>query len=576
MARSRKRLGEILVKAGVINASQAEQAIKIAQGAGKRMGDALVEAGFAKDTDVAKALADQFGMEFLDLTAPGMSDKVDMTLVPEELIRKHGVLPMEKTNGKLKLIMHDPMDLELMDMLRFRLSVEVEPKLASKTQIRDFIEGGLKSQPRMVGADESLMTDSIDRTIDRSVDRSMDRSIDVAREDAPVVKLVDRILNEACTMRASDIHIEPMADRVRLRYRIDGVCMERDNLPKRMQNAILSRTKLMSSMNIAERRVPQDGRIKIPFGEGQIDFRVSACPAYHGESVVLRILRPESARVGLNNLGLEQEDLNTFNRIIRRPNGIFLVTGPTGSGKTTTLYSALDVLNRPDRKIITAEDPVEYNFEGINQCQVRESIGLSFTAILRSMLRQAPNVILVGEIRDKEVAEIAIQAALTGHLVFSTLHTNDAPSAITRLIDMGIKPFLVASSIQAVLAQRLVRILCDSCKVLDEQPDPKHLHLVNLPREQAIGKVYKAVGCSKCNNVGYKGRRAIFELMQMNATIRDLAFNKAPSGKIRAAAISAGMKQLVDDGRMKILAGRTTPEEVARVAQAEDALAEAG
>ncbi len=569
MARSRKKLGEILVSQGVINRSQAEQAIKIAQGSGKRLGDALIEAGFCKDTDVAKALAMQFGLDFIDLTSPGVADKIDMSLIPEDLIRKHKVLPLEKSGKKLKLIMHDPMDLELMDMLRFRLSVDVEPILASKTQIQEFIEGGLKSQPRMVAPDESLVTSSIDRTIDRSVDRSMDRSIDVSREDAPIVKLVDRILNEAVNMRASDIHIEPMADRVRLRYRIDGVCIERDNLPKRMQNALLSRVKLMSAMNIAEKRVPQDGRIKLPVGDSQIDFRVSACPAYHGESVVLRILRPESARIGLTNLGLEPEDLAVFNRIIRRPNGIFLVTGPTGSGKTTTLYSALDVLNRPDKKIITAEDPVEYNFEGINQCQVRESIGLTFSTILRSMLRQAPNVILVGEIRDKEVAEIAIQAALTGHLVFSTLHTNDAPSAITRLIDMGVKPFLVASSIQAVLAQRLVRVLCDNCKQLDDNPDPKHLHLVKLPREQAIGKVYKAVGCSQCNNVGYKGRRAIFELMQMNSTIRELAFNKAPAGQIRAAAVAAGMKQLVDDGRVKILAGKTTPEEVARVAQAE-------
>ncbi len=575
MARSRKKLGEILVSQGVINRSQAEQAIKIAQGSGKRLGDALIEAGFCKDTDVAKALATQFGLDFIDLTSPGVADKIDMSLIPEDLIRKHKVLPLEKSGKKLKLIMHDPMDLELMDMLRFRLSVDVEPILASKTQITEFIEGGLKSQPRMVAPDESLVTSSIDRTIDRSVDRSMDRSIDVSREDAPIVKLVDRILNEAVNMRASDIHIEPMADRVRLRYRIDGVCIERDNLPKRMQNALLSRIKLMSAMNIAEKRVPQDGRIKLPVGDSQIDFRVSACPAYHGESVVLRILRPESARIGLTNLGLEPEDLAAFNRIIRRPNGIFLVTGPTGSGKTTTLYSALDVLNRPDKKIITAEDPVEYNFEGINQCQVRESIGLTFSAILRSMLRQAPNVILVGEIRDKEVAEIAIQAALTGHLVFSTLHTNDAPSAITRLIDMGVKPFLVASSIQAVLAQRLVRILCDNCKQLDDNPDPKHLHLVKLPREQAIGKVYKAVGCSQCNNVGYKGRRAIFELMQMNSTIRELAFEKAPAGQIRAAAVASGMKQLVDDGRVKILAGKTTPEEVARVAQAEMAEVEA-
>ena len=366
-------------------------------------------------------------------------------------------------------------------------------------------------------------------------------------------------------MRASDIHIEPMGERVRLRYRIDGVCVERDNLPKRMQNALLSRVKLMSGMNIAEKRVPQDGRIKLPMDDRQIDFRVSACPAYHGESVVLRILRPESVKIGLENLGFEPDNLQVFNRIIRRPNGIFLVTGPTGSGKTTTLYSALDVLNRPDVKIITAEDPVEYNFAGINQCQVRERIGLTFAAILRSMLRQAPNIVLVGEIRDKEVADIAIQAALTGHLVFSTLHTNDAPSAITRLIDMGVKPFLVASSIQAVMAQRLIRVLCKECKQPDDNPDPKALSLIGLKPEEAAGKVYKPVGCPVCNKSGYKGRKAIFEMMTMNSQIRELAFKQGSIEKIRDAALAAGMRSLAGDGKIKVLKGETSAEEIARV-----------
>jgi type IV pilus assembly protein PilB len=358
-----------------------------------------------------------------------------------------------------------------------------------------------------------------------------------------------------------------MADRVRLRYRIDGVCMERDNLPKRMQNSVLSRLKLMSGMNIAERRVPQDGRIKLPVDDQTIDFRVSACPAYHGESMVLRILRPDSVKIGLVNLGFEEDNLATFNRIIRRPNGIFLVTGPTGSGKTTTLYSALDVLNRPDKKIITAEDPIEYNFEGINQCQVHEKIGLTFAAILRTMLRQAPNIILVGEIRDREVAEIAIQAALTGHLVFSTLHTNDAPSAITRLVDMGVKPFLVASSIQAIMAQRLIRILCKECKQVDPEPDPKFLRLTGISPDEAEGKVMRPVGCSTCNGTGFRGRKAIFEMMLMNSEIRELAFNSAPIAKIRMAALASGMRPLVEDGKIKILKGLTTPAEIAAQAQ---------
>jgi type IV pilus assembly protein PilB len=474
---------------------------------------------------------------------------------------------MGEANGKLQLIVHDPMNMELMDNLRFRLNKDLDLKIASRSGIKRFLDAK-ESGTAPVAKQESLVTDSIDRTIDRSVDRSMDKSIDVAGEDSPVVRLVNRILSEAVRIRASDIHVEPMADRVRLRYRIDGVCVERDNLPKRMQNAVLSRLKLMAGVNIAEKRVPQDGRIKLPVDEVNIDYRMSSCPAYHGESVVCRILRPDAVRIGLPNLGFEPENLESFNKIIRKPNGIFLVTGPTGSGKTTTLYTALDVLNRPDRKIITAEDPVEYNFDGINQCQVRDSIGLTFPAILRSMLRQAPNIILVGEIRDREVGEIAIQAALTGHLVFSTLHTNDAPSAMTRLIDMGIKPFLVASSIQAIMAQRLIRILYDPSKQLAEESDldPKYLRLIGLEKSEALGKVYKPVDAPEAPG-GYKGRRAIFELLQMNSELRDLAFKMAPVAELRKAALAAGMRPLVEDGKKKVLRGMTTPDEVARVSQ---------
>jgi len=566
MARSRKKLGQILVASGAINRAQADQAAKLAIGSGKRIGEAIVEAGFASEEQIAEALAKQFGIRFVDLKSNGVAEKVDLGLIPEDLIKKHMVLPVGKSGNRLELIIHDPMDLELLDMLRFRLNVEIEPRLAPRSQIRSFIEGTLQSAPSLTSPDETLVTESIDR----SVDRSVDTSIDVVADDAPIVKLWNRILTEAVKMRASDVHLEPMADRVRLRYRIDGVCMERDSLPKRMQNAMLSRVKLMAGVNIAERRVPQDGRIKLPVDQSVIDFRVSACPAYHGESVVLRILRPESVRIGLANLGFEEDNLARFNRIIRRPNGIFLVTGPTGSGKTTTLYSALDVLNRPDRKIITAEDPVEYNFTGINQCQVREKIGLTFPAILRSMLRQAPNVILVGEIRDRDVGEIAIQAALTGHLVFSTLHTNDAPSAITRLIDMGIKPFLVASSIQAVMAQRLIRVLCKECRAIDEAPDHKYLRLTSITPQEAEGKVHKAVGCGACNRTGYKGRQGIFEMMSMNTHIRELAFEKATVSELRRAALASGMRPLVLDGRLKIMRGVTTPDEVARVTQVQE------
>ena len=570
MARSRKKLGDILVGWGILDQAKVAQAVKVAKSTKRRLGETLVEAGYCTEEQVAKALADQFGMQYVDLSSPDVASQVDLKVIDESLIKRYNILPLGKSNGRIQLIIHDPLDLDLLENLRFRLNAQIEPRLASKSQIKAFLGG--KKPERQVSADESLVTDSIDRTIDRSVDRSMDKSIDVSSEDAPIVRLCNRIFSEAVRLRASDVHIEPMADRVRLRYRIDGVCIERDNLPKRMQNALLSRTKLMAGINISEKRIPQDGRIKLEVDETMIDYRVSACPTYHGESIVLRILRPDAVRIGLENLGFSGENLEVFNKIIRRPNGIFLVTGPTGSGKTTTLYSALDVLNRPDRKIITAEDPVEYNFEGINQCQVREGIGLTFPAILRSMLRQAPNIILVGEIRDREVGEIAIQAALTGHLVFSTLHTNDAPSAITRLIDMGIKPFLVASSIQAVMAQRLVRVLYDESKQLAEQEDldPKFLNLIGLKMEDALGRAYKPVPCEAAPG-GYKGRKGIFEMMLMNAQIRDLAFKLAPVVELRRAAIASGMRPLVNDGRLKVLAGMTTPDEIARVSQVEGA-----
>jgi type IV pilus assembly protein PilB len=569
MARSRKKLGEILVAMGAATQAQVDEVMK-SKPAGKRIGEALVEAGAAKDEDVAKAVAKQFGLPFADLSDQNVVAKIDPKLMPEEMIRKHTVLPVGKSGNRLKLLVHDPMDLEMMDMLRFRLNVDVDAVIAPKSRIKHYIENKLGA-PRMVEASESLVSESIDRSLDKSVDASIDRSAD----DAPIIKLCNRILMEAVKMRASDIHIEPMVDRVRLRYRIDGVCMERDNLPKRMQNGVLARLKLMAGMNIAEKRVPQDGRIKLPVDEAVIDFRVSACPAYHGESVVLRILRPDAVRIGLENLGFEPDTLELFNKIIRRPNGIFLVTGPTGSGKTTTLYTALDILNTPDRKIITAEDPIEYAFKGINQCQVRDDIGLGFSNILRSMLRQAPNIVLVGEIRDKEVGEVAIQAALTGHLVFSTLHTNDAPSAITRLIDMGIKPFLVASSIQAILAQRLIRVLCPNCKQPDPDPDKKYLRLCSITHEDlANNQIYKAVGCDTCNGAGYKGRRGIYEIMVMNSQIRQMAFDGAPISQIRATAIQNGMRPLLLDGKLKILKGMTTPAEIARVAQAAGLAAE--
>jgi len=449
--------------------------------------------------------------------------------------------------------------------------MEVECALAPRSKIQRFIDTFLGTVGSSV--DEAIEEIDRDKDIQKKEDEEARRAAREAEQDAPIIKLINLIISEAVKMRASDIHIEPMADRVRVRYRIDGVCIIRDNIPKSMQGAVTARLKIMSGIDIAEKRLPQDGRIKMKFGTQMVDFRVSSLPAYHGESIVLRILRPDSVRVGITGLGFEQDDYERFQNIIRQPNGIFLVTGPTGSGKTTTLYAALQELNRPDRKIITAEDPVEYHFTGMNQCQVKEEIGLTFARILRAMLRQAPNIILVGEIRDREVGEVAVQAALTGHLVFSTLHTNDAPSAITRLIDMGIKPFLVASSIQAIMAQRLIRLICKECKEIDPAPDRFILRMLGITDEDLRDHhIYRGRGCNRCGGIGYRGRQGIFEMLEMNNELRELAFNRAPTTHLRRAARAAGMRTLLEDGKIKIMRGVTTPAELARITQAEGIL----
>src|SRR6185295_6338673 len=380
--------------------------------------------------------------------------------------------------------------------------------------------------------------------------------------DAPVVKLVNLIISEAVSLRASDIHVEPFADRVRVRYRIDGVLVERDSPPRRLHAPLLSRIKIMGSIDISEKRRPQDGRIKMNVGGKHFDLRVSVLPTAHGQSIVMRILDRGNIQVNIRELGFSEEDYVRFQAIIKRPNGIFLVTGPTGSGKTTTLYSALNELNRPDRKIITAEDPVEYYLPGINQVEVRHNIGLDFSRIIRSMLRQAPNIILVGEIRDQETAEIAIQASLTGHLVFSTLHTNDAPSAITRLNDIGVAPFLTASSVIAVLGQRLVRLVCSKCKEPDKPPAHEIKAAGLTPAQAQQAAFTRGRGCANCNHTGYRGRKGIYEMMRMSNVIREMTFNREPAQAIRRQARLAGMRTLLEDGVIKAVAGITTLEEV--------------
>jgi len=573
MARRRKKLGEILVGWNIITPEALNDAIAYATQHGKRVGEALVELELASEDDVTKALAAQFDLEYVDLDK-NVQVPAALNLVPEKIIKDEKVLPMKKEENKLKIIISDPLNLELLDKLRFLLNMELECALAPRSKIQRFIDHFLG------GKLDNSMDDAI-QEIDRdaaqfaSEQDAYKKALTAGDEEAPVIKLINLLIDEACRMRASDIHVEPMSNRVRVRYRIDGVCVERDNIPKSMQGAVIARLKIISGIDIAEKRLPQDGRIKKKVGNTQIDFRVSSLPAYHGESMVLRILRPDSVKIGITGLGFEQDNYERFQNIIRAPNGIFLVTGPTGSGKTTTLYAALQELNRPDRKIITAEDPVEYNFAGMNQCQVKEEIGLTFARILRAMLRQAPNIILGGEIRDREVGEVAVQAALTGHLVFSTLHTNDAPSAIARLIDMGIKPFLVASSIQAVMGQRLVRVICKECKEVDPSPDRFILKLLGMTDEMLEGhNIYRGRGCNRCSNTGYRGRQGIFEMLEMNNEIRELAFNRAPTNQLRRAAIAGGMRTLLEDGQLKIIRGVTTPAELVRITQMEGIVAE--
>jgi type IV pilus assembly protein PilB len=573
MARRRKRIGEILADWNVVTPEALKDAIAYASEHGKRIGEALVQLELVSEDDVTKALAAQFDLEYVDLDK-NVQVPAALDLIPEKIIKDEKVLPMKKDGNRLKVIISDPLDLELQDKLRFLLNLELDCALAPRTKIQRFIDtflGGLSTS-----VDEAISEIDRDADLQAKEAEAFKKALAAGDEaEAPVIKLINLLIGEAVRMRASDIHVEPMTDRVRVRYRIDGACIERDNIPKSMQGPVIARLKIMAGIDIAEKRLPQDGRIKMKFGTQLIDFRVSALPAYHGESMVLRILRPDSVKIGIVGLGFEEDDYNRFQRIIRQPNGIFLVTGPTGSGKTTTLYAALQELNRPDRKIITAEDPVEYNFTGMNQCQVKEEIGLTFARILRAMLRQAPNIILVGEIRDREVGEVAVQAALTGHLVFSTLHTNDAPSAIARLIDMGIKPFLVASSIQAIMAQRLIRTICKECKEPDPAPDRLTLRLLGFSESDLAGQtVYHGRGCQRCNNTGHRGRQGIFEMLEMNNEMRELAFNRAPTNEMRKAAIASGMRSLMEDGKLKILRGITTPKEIVTTAQAEGVVTE--
>ena len=554
---------DTLVDMGLVTDEQLGPIRQEADSTGEGLVDTLVAKKIISAGQVAQAKASQFGVEFVNLGEMRLTDDV-ISAVPRHIAKKYNVVPVYRHDNTVTVALSDPSDLDTLDSLRHLLNMEVEPRVASPEDIEEAIGkyyGGARedSVSKMI---QDITEGEIQISTLADVNAADDGS--VVDADAPIIKLVNTVIVDAFKSRASDIHLEPLAKKFRVRYRIDGVLHEMKNPPKRLQAAILQRLKIMSNMSIAERRVPQDGRIQSQVGGKTIDLRVSCLPTTHGESIVMRILDKEGLKLGLPELGFFTDDQQTFERLIGLPDGILLVTGPTGSGKTTTLYAVLNYINRPDRKIITVEDPVEYQLAGINQVQVSDSVGLTFSLALRSMLRQAPNVIMLGEIRDLETATIAINASLTGHLVFSTLHTNDAPSAVTRLIDIGVKPFLVASSARAMMAQRLVRRVCRRCGG-PYVPTEAELRSLSLdPNNVANATFMKGKGCNECNKTGYRGRFGIFEMFVVDDEIRKLIYDKVPSSELRTRAREIGMRTLREDGARKVLAGLTSPEEVIR------------
>ncbi|MEM1228641.1 MAG: GspE/PulE family protein [Planctomycetota bacterium] len=567
MSQTMQDFTDLLLQKGIISLDQLSEAEEVAKNTGANIGEVLVKMEYATPEEVAEAIATFHKIPFVDLRTERISETV-IELVPESVARENTVLPFKDEDGALTILIADPFDLETIEKLRFILNRKIETALAPK----EAIIGAINQYYGQVEGEsaDSMLQEFTDTAIDfteTESDSTGGGEETVDDSSAPVIRLVNLMIAEAVQLRASDIHVEPFEDRVRIRYRIDGVCVERESAPRRMLSAIIARIKILSKIDISEKRRPTDGRIKITVGDKQLDLRVSIIPTNHGQSCVMRLLDKDNIKVGVRQLGLSERDFRNFNSLIRRPNGIILVTGPTGSGKTTTLYASLNALNRPDRKVITAEDPVEYYLPGINQVEVRHSIGLDFARIIRSMLRQAPNIILVGEMRDHETASMGIQASLTGHLVFSTLHTNDAPSAISRMVDIGVPSYMVASSVIAVLAQRLVRTICPRCKVR-YQPTESVIKDSRLPPEMiAQAEFSRGKGCAYCGRSGYRGRLGIYELMLINNKLRELMFKGTTTKIIREEAIRNGMSTLYSDGMLKVIRGITTFEEVYRVAK---------
>lgn len=516
----------------------------------------LVDKGYTTWAAITELLAQEFDMETADLTDIRPTEEA-LTRMGRELCDRYTVLPLQFEGGQMLAVAADPLDTEMMDELARVLGVPVAFRLAPPDDIRAAIKHAF--------GDEGLPQSDAMKEIfgdGSGVSIPGNNAAGAKAEDAPIIKYVNLLITEAIKRRASDIHMEPLEKRFRVRYRIDGVLQEVENPPKRLQASIIARLKLMAEVSLAEKRIPQDGRIQVKVGDKDVDLRVSVLPTVYGESIVMRILDKEGLRLGLPELGFFSDDQATFQKIITGADGIFLVTGPTGSGKSTTLYSALNYINQPDRKIITVEDPVEYQMAGINQVQVRREVGMTFSAALRSMLRQAPNIIMIGEIRDLETADIAVNASLTGHMVFSTLHTNDAPSAVSRLVDMGVKPFMVSASLRGVLAQRLVRRICPDCTA-SYTPSEKELISIGMTiSDLANANFQKGKGCSKCHNTGCRGRRGVFEIFMVNEEIQEMIYMNVSLVELRRKVRELGMRTMREDGIRKIAAGITTIEEV--------------
>src|SRR5262245_3322608 len=564
------KLGEMLLKAGMITQPQLQEALEAQKKGGGKLGFNLVKLGFVKEDDITQLLSDQYGVPSINLRHFEIDETV-INLIPSEVAQKYLVLPVNRTGATLTISMADPTNVFAMDDIKFMTGYNVEPVVASEIAIREAIEkyyGSSHALELKKVMDEMAVQDTEALELMEEEEELDVHKLEQVSEEAPVVRLVNIILTDSIKKGASDIHVEPYEKDFRVRFRVDGVLYEIMHPPGKLKDAITSRLKIMAKLDISEKRLPQDGRIKIKMKlQGktkEMDYRVSVLPTLFGEKIVMRLLDKDNLVLDMTRLGFEPESLGKFERQILKPYGMVLVTGPTGSGKTNTLYSSIARVNTPETNIMTAEDPVEFNLHGINQVQMKEQIGLNFATALRSFLRQDPNIILVGEIRDFETAEIAVKAALTGHLVLSTLHTNDAPSTINRLMNMGIEPFLVATSVNLICAQRLVRRICKDCKEEVHVP-AQALADAGLPIDEARkAKIYKGRGCANCNNTGYRGRVGLFEVMEITDEVRELILSGASAIELRRKAIEEGMISLRASGRQKLKEGHTTIEEVVR------------